>query len=368
MAPGAERRRPSWPAVVAILALLVPAVSAGAESPAGPRLAFLKFTERPDALLVATGDAALRAPAAVAGGGRRARPLPYPLSGPSWSADGSLIAFSGMMGPLPEILRPRRRQIYIATPDGAELRPVPGTRGGFEPVFSLDGQSIAFARTARRIHRSRRGLLARTYWKSTAVWSVGLDGSGLTRLTEWENGVENIPSSFSPDGSLLGLTHRDAFRDRADALALRLDDGSSYVLSKDAAWPRYSPDGGRIAFLGISRVGTTTCCELGDGFFVDLYVMSADRSSRLQLTDTSLKAERPASWDPSGERLAYTTRSAPTESASGDLEAAVMQINADGSCPSRISALVPKVRGYHLSFHYPAWQPGPGREAGRIEC
>jgi hypothetical protein len=96
--------------------------------------------------------------------------------------------------------------------------------------------------------------------------------------------------------------------------------------------------------------------------------MNADRSSRLQLTDTPAKAERPASWDPSGERLAYTTRSAPTENASGDLEAALMQINADGSCMSRVSVPVPRIRGHSLSFLYPAWQPGPGRDAGRIAC
>ncbi len=270
-----------------------------------------------------------------------------------------------MTGPLPKILLPKSRQIYVAMADGAGIRPIPGTRGGFGPIFSADGQSIAFAKTARRYLDGRFG---RTWWKSTTVWVVDLDGSGLRQLTAWENGVEDLPSSFSPDESALGLTHRDVLRDRAEATALRLDGGGSRVLAKNAAWPRYSPDGTRIAFLGIRRVGDTSCCELGDGFSVDLYAMNADGSSRLQLTDTPAKAERPASWDPSGERLAYTTKSDPTESTSGDLEAAVMQINADGSCRSRISVSVPRIRGHRLSFHYPAWQPGPGREAGRIEC
>lgn len=350
-----------------ILALLITAAPANAEPPAGPRLAFLKFTERPGAFLVATGDAALRTPATIAGGGRRARPLPYPFSGPSWSPDGSLIAFSGMTGALPKILLPKRRKIYVAAADGAGIRAIPGTRGGFGPIFSPDGQSIAFARTVRKL-LAPHGVFGRTHWSGTTVWSVGLDGRGLRQLTEWANGVEDIPSSFSPDGSLLGLTHRDVFRDRADATALRLDGRGSYVLVENARWPRYSPDGSRIAFLGIRRIGDTSCCEQGDGFSIDLYAMNADRSSRLQLTDTPAKAERPPSWDPSGERLAYTTKSPPTESASGDLEAAVMQINADGSCLSRISVPVPRIRGYHLSFHYPAWQPGPGRGAGRIDC
>lgn len=350
-----------------MLAVMVTAATAQASIPAGPRLAFLQFTYRPDALAIATSDAALGQPMKVAGGGAKVRPLPYPLSGPSWSPDGSLIAFSGLTGPLARILLPNRKQIYVAAADGGGIHPIPRTRGGFAPVFSPDGKSIAFAKTVRKLVGLHEFSGPPT-WKSTTVWSVGLDGGGLRQLTEWAKGVDEIPSSFSPDGSVLGLTHRDSLRDRADAVALRLDGGSKYLLAKEAGWPRYSPDGSRIAFLGIHRIGGTSCCELGDGFSVDLYAMNADRSSPLQLTDTPAKAERPPSWDPSGQRLAYTTKSPPSESASGDLEAAVMQINADGSCRSRISVAVPRIRGYRLSFHYPAWQPGPGREAGRISC
>jgi Tol biopolymer transport system component len=353
--------------VVAVLAVAGIVPPTFADVPTGPRLVFLQFGYRPDALTIGTSDAALGKPATVAGGVVRVRPLPYPFSGPAWSPDGSLIAFSGMTGPLPELLEARNRRIYLVEASGAAIRAIPGTKGGFGPVFSPDGQSIAFAKTIRR-HLEPHGWFSGKPWKSTTVWSVGIDGSGLRQLTEWANGVEDLPSSFSPAGSVLGLTHRDVFRDRADAMALRLDGGGSYVLSEDASWPRYSPDGSRIAFLGIRRVGDTSCCEHGDGFSVDLYAMNADGSSRLRLTDTPAKAERPASWDPSGEHLAYTTKSAPTGRTSGDLEAAVMQINADESCPSRLSVPAPRYLGPHTSFHYPAWQPGPGRDAGRIAC
>jgi Tol biopolymer transport system component len=349
------------------LAILAIVGAAAGDVPAGARLAFLRFTARPAALTVTTSNAALQEPTTVAGGGAGARPLPYPLSGPAWSPDGSLLALSGIAGPAPGILRPRSRRIYVVAADGTAMHAIPATNGGFEPVFSPDGRSVVFAKTAHG-HRGAHGRFSPKPWKSTTVWTIGLDGSGLRQLTEWANGVEDLPSSFSPDGSTLALTHRDVFRDRVDATALRLGGGGTYVLAEDASWPRYSPDGSRIAFLGIRRVGDTSCCEQGDGFSVDLYTMGADGSSRLRLTDTPAKAERPASWDPSGERLAYTTKGAPTESASGDLEAAVMQINADGTCRSRLSVQAPRVRGYRVSFHYPSWQPGPGREAGRIEC
>jgi TolB protein len=358
-------RRAVGVVAAATLALLTIAASAGAASPPGPRLAFLKWTERPDALTIGTSNAALGEPMTVAGGGRHVRPQPYPPSGPAWSPDGSSIAFSGVTGPLRTFLLPDSRQIYLVDADGAGIRAIPGTKGGFAPVFWPDGRRIAFAKTAYRIPDP----IYPTYvLKSTAVWSVDLGGRGLRPLTKWESGMEDIPSSFSPDGSVLGLTQRDLFRDRADAVALRTDGSGSYVLSKNASWPRYAPDGARIAFLAIRRIGETTCCELGDGFSVDLFTMSADRTSLQRLTDTSAKAERPPSWDPSGERLVYTTRSAPTENASGDLEAAVMQINADGTCPSRLSVSLPRVRGHHVFFYGPTWQPGPGREVARIDC
>lgn len=39
-----------------------------------------------------------------------------------------------------------------------------------------------------------------------------------------------------------------------------------------------------------------------------------------------------------------------------------MQINADGTCEAEI------LSAPHIAFYGPTWQPGPGREAGRIEC
>jgi hypothetical protein len=45
-----------------------------------------------------------------------------------------------------------------------------------------------------------------------------------------------------------------------------------------------------------------------------------------------------------------------------------MQVNADGTCPSRISAPVLRPNDHWVAFDFPVWQPGPGREAGRIAC
>jgi Tol biopolymer transport system component len=339
--------------------LLLVASAARAAAPEGPRLAFLEYVNQPDALRVATGDASLGERTTVAGGSPRVRPFPYALSGPVWSPDGALIAFTGMRGPSSGLFKPRRRQIYLVAADGSGLAAIPSTREGFSPVFFPDGRRIAFA-------KSKWGLPG-VLQKSISIWSVGLDGSGLTQLTEWTPGIENLPSSFSPDGSILAFTHRDAVRERVDAGALRLSDNSSFVLARNAKWPRYSPDGSRIAFLGVEAVGGGSCCEFGDGFSVDLYTMSANGSSRRRITDTPLKAEQPPNWDPSGERLAYMTVGGPAEPL-GSIVDSVMEVNADGTCSSRVSPPVLRPGGHWVAFNFPVWQPGPGRGAGRIAC
>jgi len=41
---------------------------------------------------------------------------------------------------------------------------------------------------------------------------------------------------------------------------------------------------------------------------------------------------------------------------------AVIEMNADGSCPTTI------LRDRNVAFYGATWQPGPGREAGPIAC
>jgi nitrogen fixation protein FixH len=70
------------------------------------------------------------------------------------------------------------------------------------------------------------------------------------------------------------------------------------------------------------------------------------------------------SWDPSGRRIAFTRLGG---GGFGGLSLphqgnAVMEINADGTCLTRLLSIG---RG---SFSGSSWQPGPGREAGPIAC
>ena len=120
----------------------------------------------------------------------------------------------------------------------------------------------------------------------------------------------------------------------------------------------YSPDGTKIAL--VRRVDGYGRSEGED---TDLYVINADGTGLRRLTRTPGQPELWPSWDPSGQRLAYVRLPlVRSEDAIFGYGNALMEINADGTCQTRAFSPRPS-----LSFSL-AWQPGPGREAGRIEC
>jgi Tol biopolymer transport system component len=97
----------------------------------------------------------------------------------------------------------------------------------------------------------------------------------------------------------------------------------------------------------------------------DLFTSNADGSGLRRLTKTPYQDELFPSWDPSGERLAfvrYLPELFESELVEAGIGASVMQLNADGTCPKEI--LKPSI----VAIYGAAWQPGPGREAGRIPC
>ncbi len=172
------------------------------------------------------------------------------------------------------------------------------------------------------------------------------------------------PKSFSPDGATLAVT-APGVNGRPDALAVRLDGSGVTLLAHDALDPVYSPDGGSVAFVrfherrknarGRGRVEATA----------DLYVVHADGSHLTRLTHSPRLIERWPSWDPSGQRLAFThfiggvQWFSPRSIRPGN---SLMQVNADGSCVTRVLSAPGQI------LYGSAWQPGPGREAGRIAC
>lgn len=330
-------------------ALTVSVDGAGASVPSeGPRLAFTAVTglSREAFSLRAVTQDGSRLATLVRGSQRGLAPRPF--SKTSWSADGSLLAFAGFSW--------NRSGIYTVRADGTGLRLLRGTKEGGNPVFSPDGSKVAFT----RLQLGKNLALGRTLWVANA------DGRGAYRLTALRDGVDYLPSSFSPDGLRLAATKTVlGSKDKPDALLFRLDgSGGARVLARRASEPAFSPDGSKIALVRHSIVKHQKVPIAHR----DLQVVRVDDMTIQPLTRTHRIGESYPSWDPSGERIAFISSRISEDPIAALFDGllpfgnSITQINADGSCRQKILSL----KG--TALFGPVWQPGSGREAGRIEC
>jgi Tol biopolymer transport system component len=347
--------------------MLLATVPASAAVPPGPRLALVELAGGPLRVEVRSVDANGGQPLRLAGGGRRARPLPLPLEAPSWSGDGNTLAFAGIGGKVAgsQDFVLDESQIFLVGADGSGLRAVPGTLEGRRPVLSPDGTRLAFTRVKERKRKGPHGAERVTY-QSYSVWLADLPTGAVTQLTPWRNGLRMAADSFTPDGSTLAVTRRKG-HGKSEVLAVSLNGGGSRLIARNASEVAFSPDGTRIAFLrfrqrthAVSRRGKKAITEVEQT--TDLFVADADGRNAKRLTKTPRGLEVWPSWDPSGSRLAVTRLVGGTEAGSLGFGDAVVEMNADGSCPTTV------LTARLAAFYGATWQPGAGRGAGPISC
>ena len=308
-----------WVLVAAVLATLLAAGNVGA-SPPGPRLAVAKVNWHPwRTTLVSVSPDGSR-PLRLAGG-EQGGPLHAILFSPlSWSPGGEEFAFSGI------------DTIYLVKANGDGARPL-NVADAVTPVYAPDGQAIAFSRGNDR---------------EAAIWTVDLASGAQRRQTPARRGLKMVPSSFSPDATLLLATRIDRHTDEVEPVSVDLETGKVTRLFGDGREPVFSPDGTEIAFFR----------EIGKRGNDDLFVLDVASGQLRRLTRTPNKVELFASWDPSGERIAFSRFRGEHYGWANS----IVQINADGTCETEI---ISKKR---TVFWGAAWQPGPGRGAGPIDC
>jgi dipeptidyl aminopeptidase/acylaminoacyl peptidase len=233
---------------------------------------------------------------------------------PSWSPDGSQIAFARWTTPW---------GIYTMNADGSNERLLFSSNVARAPVWSPDGSQIAFYFETEGMTPPWREYIERYGW-------ITLIPAQLQ--TEWHLGVADVADgyfhqpycdrfAFSPTWAEGGTW---LIYDGDHGLSTTTVEGPNNQPFSDNVHDHYpvsSPDGGRIAFMHWQH----------DHW--EIYVMNADGSGRWPLTGSSALLERrpnnvsPA-WSPDGRQIAFLS------DRGGDWEFYVM--NADGSDQRKI--------------------------------
>lgn len=163
--------------------------------------------------------------------------------------------------------------------------PIAAVRDAY-PSVSPDGQRLLF-------HSNRSG--------SNQIYVVGIDGSGLKRLTDYPEG--SLTAKWSPDGKTIVFT-RGA--DQTSDIWLMDADGGHpralVVTPGDDSHPQWTPDGQSIVF-NTSRPAPSFTRDKPE-FWDDIHIVRRDGSGMRRITDCKSVCTYP-SLSPDGKRLAY---------------------------------------------------------------
>jgi Tol biopolymer transport system component len=197
-------------------------------------------------------------------------------------ADASFAGANGRIAFSTDWTKPS--QIYTVRPDGTGLRQLTqaaSRKGASSPAWSADGTRIAFTMDKH-------------------IWVMNADGSGQAQVTD-DEGFRDRRPAWSPDGTTIVFSHCDVslgFKAYCDLELVDADGsnerqllGGNWIYD----WPRYSPDGSKIAFAGDR-----------DGYVCAVWVVDADGTEPVRLTEPALQANVP-DWSPDGTTISFGT-------------------------------------------------------------
>src|SRR5205085_7973061 len=191
-------------------------------------------------------------------------------SDPVWSPDGSMVAFTRLLGT-------GHRAVFVTTASGSSVRRLtPATIEAAEPTWSPSGTRLAFA-CSRKLPGS-------------AICVIGLDGTGLRALTN--RTYRNIDPAWSPDGLTIAYSHA-AGSHVFQVWAMKANGSNKHQVTHtkaDELVSDWSPNGARILM---------TCALPSNEYEPELFAIRPDGSQMQRLTrDEYVTA---AAWAPSGK-------------------------------------------------------------------
>ena len=229
---------------------------------------------------------------------------------PIYSPDGSKILFMSQMGNTDY-------DIFVMNADGTGIINLSISPNlDVYPVWSPDSTHIAY--------KSSTSLSDDKIFDSNTpvdafIRVVNTDGSGGFKLILPEGVSRPHFPQWSPDGSQLIFTCGSTLQQPADAdglisvenyqgICLANADGSNVHKIYDARVdveassvlyypsPVWSPDGSKIAFVGLLEDNTT-----------EIFIMDPDGNNPVQLTDDDLEVKREIIWSPDGSMMLFVT-------------------------------------------------------------
>jgi Tol biopolymer transport system component len=168
------------------------------------------------------------------------------------------------------------------------------------------------------------------------IYTMRPDGTGVRNLTR--DAAPDFQPAWAPDGSLIAFVSLHSDVSHFDQI-FTIDPVSgerrqlTNIGGGNPQAPAWSPDGSRIAFHVV----------YGGALDAELFVMNADGTDQVQLTDNAVE-DSDAAWSPDSSRIAFVR------------DARIETMDPDGSDVAPVTA------GAMLAFD-PAWSPDGERLA-----